>query len=78
MEKILGEKFLKGREYRKFDPVDSVKLFVCIYFGASWCSGSRAFTPILKEAYEKINADEKTIEVVYCSCDAVEHSFHVY
>ena len=43
--------------------------YVGVYFSAHWCAPCKKFTPKLIEAYNKLQAEGKPFEVVFCSMD---------
>ena len=45
------------------------KKIVCFYFSAHWCPPCRAFTPMLKDAYEEFLEDSQELEIVFVSSD---------
>jgi nucleoredoxin len=45
------------------------KKVVAFYFSAHWCPPCRAFTPLLKEAYEEYLEESSDIEIVFVSSD---------
>ena len=45
------------------------KKVVAFYFSAHWCPPCRAFTPILKDAYEEYLKESSDIEIVFVSSD---------
>ena len=45
------------------------KKVVAFYFSAHWCPPCRAFTPILKDAYEEYLKESCDIEIVFVSSD---------
>ena len=49
-----------------------------IYFSAHWCPPCKAFTPMLCDAYNTINKDEKKFEVIFVSSDQTEDAFKEY
>lgn len=53
---------------------------VGLYFSAHWCDPCKAFTPLLAETYEKLNAGPKgkVLEVVFISSDHNEPEFDEY
>ena len=51
------------------DDVLSGKRIVCFYFSAHWCPPCRAFTPMLKDAYEELLEDTQDLEIVFVSSD---------
>ena len=51
---------------------------ICYYFSAHWCPPCRGFTPVLAELYNKWNANEKQIEIIFVSSDSDEESFNEY
>ena len=42
------------------------------------CPPCKAFTPMLRDAYEAINKDEKKFEVIFVSSDQTEDAFKEY
>jgi len=53
------------------------KSLVLLYFSASWCPPCRAFTPILKEFYEKC-CKPNEVEIIFISLDRDVKSFNEY
>eukprot|EP00961_Rhodomonas_salina_P072869 978910-Rhodomonas_salina.2 len=49
-----------------------------LYFSAHWCPPCRGFTPKLAEAYNKIRANGKALEIIFVSSDKDEKSFADY
>jgi nucleoredoxin len=50
-----------------------------IYFSAHWCPPCRGFTPVLKEAYEKVVTEQKQpFEILFVSSDRSEDQFKEY
>ncbi len=49
-----------------------------IYFSAHWCPPCRGFTPILSEFYNKVNENERKIEIVFVSCDNDLETYNNY
>jgi nucleoredoxin len=49
----------------------SEKDVVGLYFSAHWCPPCKTFTPVLKEFYEKVNAngDNGKLEIIFMSAD---------
>ena len=45
------------------------KKVVAFYFSAHWCPPCRAFTPMLKDAYEEYLEESCDIEIVFVSSD---------
>ena len=45
------------------------KKVVAFYFSAHWCPPCRAFTPMLKDAYEEYLEEGNDIEIVFVSSD---------
>ena len=55
------------------DPMAALKgKAVALYFSAHWCPPCKRFTPILKDLYEEVNADDKQFEVIFVSSDEDE------
>jgi thiol-disulfide isomerase/thioredoxin len=51
---------------------------VAIYFSAHWCGPCRNFTPRLVELYHQIKAQNKNMEIIFCSADHDEDGFLSY
>eukprot|EP00246_Nothoceros_aenigmaticus_P016997 TRINITY_DN800_c0_g1_i1.p1 TRINITY_DN800_c0_g1~~TRINITY_DN800_c0_g1_i1.p1 ORF type:complete len:608 (+),score=153.44 TRINITY_DN800_c0_g1_i1:128-1951(+) len=51
---------------------------LALYFSAHWCPPCRAFTPVLKQVYEKLKAEHKDLEIVFVSGDEDEEAFRGY
>ena len=49
-----------------------------VYFSAHWCGPCRAFTPTLAEFYNKVNKDQKQIEIIFNSADNDQNGFNEY
>jgi nucleoredoxin len=58
-----------------FDINQGVK---AIYFSGHWCGPCRNFTPLLKQAYEAVKAEDKDFEVVFVSSDRDQAGFDEY
>ncbi|KAJ0038033.1 hypothetical protein Pint_22961 [Pistacia integerrima] len=54
---------------------DLVGKTIILYFSVRWCPPCHAFLPKLMEAYHKIKAKNKSIEVVFISSDMNQASF---
>lgn len=52
--------------------------FRLIYFSAGWCPPCRAFTPVLRDFYQKANSPAKKLEVVFVSRDESQANFDAY
>lgn len=78
---LLGEQLLSdasGKECKVAEAVGKAKV-VGMYFSAHWCGPCRRFTPMLIEAYKKINeANPGQLAVVFISADRDESSFKKY
>jgi nucleoredoxin len=48
------------------------------YFSASWCPPCRTFTPVLIEAYNKLRAEGKRLEIIFASSDKDQASYSAY
>lgn len=57
--------------------VKSSKL-IGLYFSAHWCPPCKAFTPILANFYNQVNANEKQIEIIFIPCDRDANEFKGY
>lgn len=51
---------------------------VMLYFSAHWCPPCRQFTPKLITLYKKLQADSKSVELVFCSLDKSETEYDEY
>ena len=81
LKKLVAEEWTEG-------PAESLlsgKRIVCFYFSATWCPPCRAFTPMLKDAYDHylISTDQyydpcKDIEVVFVSYDRTDEEMINY
>jgi len=49
-----------------------------LYFSAHWCPPCKRFTPILADFYNKVNANEKQIEIIFISCDTEFDQYKEY
>ena len=78
IKKSLPEELLtKNGEISKEEIFKNNEL-IGIYFSAHWCPPCRQFTPILSNFYKKINANEKKLEIIFCSSDKNENDFNEY
>eukprot|EP00485_Elphidium_margaritaceum_P024323 CAMPEP_0202712510 /NCGR_PEP_ID=MMETSP1385-20130828/41888_1 /ASSEMBLY_ACC=CAM_ASM_000861 /TAXON_ID=933848 /ORGANISM="Elphidium margaritaceum" /LENGTH=153 /DNA_ID=CAMNT_0049372577 /DNA_START=36 /DNA_END=497 /DNA_ORIENTATION=+ len=79
LQTLLGDKFVKqnGDAATFKDSVDGNDL-IGLYFSAHWCPPCKAFTPKLKECYEKWKSDGYKIEIIFGSSDKDEASFKSY
>ncbi|CAI4223501.1 unnamed protein product [Auanema sp. JU1783] len=70
MAEVLAGAQLQLKDGSKVDAGQYLKnKFVGLYFSASWCPPCRAFTPKLKEFYEKIKKSHPEFEVIFVSRD---------
>ena len=60
------------------DDVLSGKRIVCFYFSAHWCPPCRAFTPMLKDAYEELLQETPDLEIVFVSSDRTADDMKSY
>lgn len=62
------------------NPTEALKdaKLIGVYFSMHNCPPCRAFTPIFAELYNEINADGKTIEVVFVSGDRTQEEYDQY
>ncbi len=51
---------------------------VGLYFSAHWCPPCRAFTPLLVDAYNQLQADGKPFEIVFVSSDRSAEAMRAY
>mmetsp|Transcript_85749 Transcript_85749/g.188279 ORF Transcript_85749/g.188279 Transcript_85749/m.188279 type:complete len:159 (+) Transcript_85749:94-570(+) len=52
---------------------------IALYFSAHWCPPCRGFTPVLKQFYEKLQAEGQTdLKVVFVSSDRSEKDMWSY
>eukprot|EP01015_Nassula_variabilis_P033811 TRINITY_DN819_c0_g1_i2.p2 TRINITY_DN819_c0_g1~~TRINITY_DN819_c0_g1_i2.p2 ORF type:complete len:144 (+),score=37.39 TRINITY_DN819_c0_g1_i2:127-558(+) len=77
MESVIGKTFYSKDGNTDDTSVKNSKV-VCLYYSASWCPPCRAFTPMLEEFYNEINADSKQLEIIFVSKDKDEESFDEY
>ena len=49
-----------------------------LYFSAHWCPPCKVFTPKLIKFYNRVNAANKQLEIVFISADQAEDEFHMY
>lgn len=78
---MFGETVLNGKgEATKVSSLVGEGKVVGIYFSAHWCGPCRAFTPKLKEFYNKMKATDKgsQLEIVFVSSDKDEEAFKEY
>merc|ERR1712018_217426 len=73
MESIIKQKTLIKVDGSKIQASQALseKDIVCLYFSAHWCPPCRRFTPVLKEFYEKVKAndDNGKLEIIFMSAD---------
>lgn len=50
---------------------------MALYFSAHWCPPCRGFTPLLKEFYDEITADEN-FEIIFISFDRSDEDLQKY
>lgn len=73
-----------GRQLRKRSgvivyPEDELqKKVVGLYFSANWCPPCREFTPILKDFYDELRANDLPFEIVFISSDKKDHDLDKY
>ena len=60
------------------DSALSGKTIVCFYFSAHWCPPCRAFTPMLKDAYEEFLEESEGLEIVFVSSDRTAEDMKNY
>jgi nucleoredoxin len=77
MEAEIGLKFLSKNEIIETSVLKTNKI-VALYFSASWSPYCQAFTPILIDFYNEINAEEKQLEVILISRDLKKEDFEDY
>ena len=71
-------KNILGKDLKQVEnPFKSSKL-IGLYFSAHWCPPCKAFTPVLADFYNKVNANEKIIEIIFVSCDKDANQFKDY
>jgi nucleoredoxin len=77
LRQLLGDNFIKADGSSvKADALEGKTLGV--YFSGKWCAPCQQFTPVLKEAYEALQAQGKDFEVVYVSSDKTADEFNAY
>jgi len=78
MEDLIGKTVLKGVETSvQTNAAMKGKRLVLLYFSASWCPPCQAFTPLLKEFYEKCCRPNQ-VEIIFISSDQDTKSFNEY
>ena len=77
MEGEIGLKFLYRNELIETSVLKTNKI-VGLYFSASWSPYCQAFTPILIDFYNEINAEEKQLEIILVSRDQKKEDFEEY
>lgn len=77
IDQLLGMELLQKAGGPKVDTKKALngKLFVALYFSASWCPPCKAFSPILIDFYQKVSKD---VEIVYVSSDKSVSEFEAY
>jgi len=78
LAQMMGSTFINNK--KKTIPAAEVakKKVLALYFSANWCKPCREFTPKLVEAYERLRAQGKDLEVVFVSMDETEEKFDEY
>lgn len=74
----LGEDFLSKDDEVSIDEIKGPGKVIGLYFSAHWCPPCKAFTPQLAKTYNKVRADGKKFEVIFCSSDRDTASFAEY
>ena len=78
---------LNGQELKKLegdwtkvsaDTALEGKKIVAFYFSAHWCPPCRAFTPMLKDAYEEFLEESEDLEIVFVSSDRTSDDMKSY
>lgn len=77
MEGEIGLKFLYKNELIETSVLKTNKI-VGLYFSASWSPYCQAFTPILIDFYNDINAEEKQLEIILIPRDQKKEEFEDY
>lgn len=77
LSQMLGSTFLSKDRSVPAAEVAKKKV-LALYFSANWCKPCQEFTPKLVEAYEKVRAQGKDLEVVFVSMDETEEKFKEY
>jgi nucleoredoxin len=76
-ETLLGLSLLRGTT-----PIPTTSLseneVVGLYFSGHWCPPCRAFTPMLKDIYNKLREGGKKFEIVFVSSDHDQTTFDEY
>ena len=88
LERVLGNSFrrAKGQDWKSADNFETTSFadwhngfkadgeFIVIYFAAHWSPPCRLVSSILKsEFYDKVNAEKKVAEVIFCTDDQKKH-----
>jgi nucleoredoxin len=74
----LGEDFLSQQGDVSIDEIKGPGKVIGLYFSAHWCPPCKAFTPLLAETYNKVRANGKQLEIIFCSSDRDTASFGKY
>lgn len=74
----LGKDFLSQQDDVSIDDIKGPGKVIGLYFSAHWCPPCKAFTPLLAKTYNKVRADGKQLEIIFCSSDRDTASFGEY
>jgi len=74
----LGKDFLSQQDDVSIDDIKGPGKVIGLYFSAHWCPPCKAFTPLLVKTYNKVRADGKQLEIIFCSSDRTTASFGEY
>ncbi|KAL4441967.1 hypothetical protein ABPG74_003718 [Tetrahymena malaccensis] len=73
----LGQTFLGKNGLLDVSPLKTNKV-TCLYFSASYCPPCQAFTPLLIDFYNEVNAEDKVLEIILIPFDQTEEEFKTY
>ncbi|KAK4485766.1 hypothetical protein RD792_008412 [Penstemon davidsonii] len=70
--------FVIGKDGAKIPVSNLVGKNILLYFSAHWCPPCRAFLPKLIQAYQQINTNDNSLEVIFISSDEDQESFNEF
>ena len=76
------KKFIPDELITKDGKINKSKVFetplIGLYFSALWCPPCVGFNPLMLDFYQKVNKDQKNLEIIFCSLDEDEDDFAQY
>lgn len=73
----LGQTFLGKNGLLDVSPLKTNKV-TCLYFSASFSPPCQAFSPLLIDFYNEVNAEDKVLEIILIPFDRTEEDFKNY